>query len=72
MVAAFPGLRQAYGNYYCFVWGERGHFWCVDLEKYIVDPTSQQFPSRGRGLYSLKYFCSEEDPNERIDELAGL
>ena len=72
MVAAFPGLRQAYGNYYCFVWGERGHFWCVDLEKYIVDRTSQQFPSRGRGLYSLKYFCSEKDPNERIDELAGL
>jgi len=32
----------------------------------------KQFPSRGRGLYSLKYFCSEEDPNERIDELAGL
>lgn len=47
MVGAFPELKRVYGHYYCFVWGERTHFWCVDPEGAIVDPTSSQFPSRG-------------------------
>ena len=45
MVAAFPELRIAYGNYYCPIWGERWHMWLVAPDGEIIDPTIQQFPS---------------------------
>ncbi len=65
MAAAFPELRQVHGRYYCLTWGERSHFWCVDPENNIVDPTRQQFPSQGLGIYSIKYFCDEEAATRR-------
>ncbi len=46
MVAAFPELRIAYGNYYCNIWGERWHMWCVTPEGEIIDPTLRQFPTQ--------------------------
>ena len=56
MVIAFPELRRVYGTYYCMIWGPRSHFWCIDTDNYIIDPTSEQFPSKGGGLYSLGRF----------------
>lgn len=51
MVAADPSLRLVRGHYYCPVWGEQPHWWCVNSEDEIVDPTKDQFPSRGTGYY---------------------
>ncbi len=51
MVAAFPELTRVRGHYYCAGWGEREHWWCTTADGTIVDPTAQQFPSKGRGHY---------------------
>jgi hypothetical protein len=51
MVSQFPELTRVRGHYYCVVWGEREHWWCVATDGSIVDPTASQFPSKGRGHY---------------------
>lgn len=47
----FPELKRVRGHYYCPIWGEREHWWLVDFEGNVVDPTKSQFPSRGIGHY---------------------
>lgn len=56
MVKAYPILQRVYGTYYDFTWGERTHFWCIDKENYIIDPTAMQFPSKGTGSYIINRF----------------
>lgn len=51
MAEAFPELKRVRGHYYCYAWGERAHWWLVTPDKEIVDPTCEQFPSKGRGQY---------------------
>lgn len=51
MVQQFPELRQVRGYYHCPIWGEREHWWCVDPNGKVVDPTFAQFPSKGIGEY---------------------
>ena len=51
MVAAFPELKRVRGHYYDIVWGERMHWWCVDPDGNIIDPTARQFPTKGKGAY---------------------
>lgn len=51
MAADFPELTRVRGHYYCHTWGERAHWWLVTLDSTIVDPTAQQFPSKGLGIY---------------------
>lgn len=65
-VAANPALRLVRGHYYCPFWGEQPHWWCVDENGEIHDPTAAQFPSKGAGEYvefngmiSCEY-CGEE------------
>lgn len=43
MVKLFPELRRACGFYHC-AWGPRQHWWCVDAQGNIIDPTVTQFP----------------------------
>lgn len=43
MAKAFPALKVVRGHVHC-LWGKRGHWWCVDPEGNIVDPTVGQFP----------------------------
>jgi hypothetical protein len=50
MQEAFPELTRVRGHYYCYVWGEREHWWLLD-EETVVDPSADQFPSKGTGLY---------------------
>lgn len=52
MLADFPELKLVIGHYYCTSWGERDHFWLIDPQGRIVDPTFMQFPSKGRGHYA--------------------
>lgn len=50
MRKAFPELTLVRGFYYCPYWGERQHWWLTDGDE-IVDPTVEQFPSKGTGHY---------------------
>lgn len=51
MKQEFPELTRVRGHYDCTAWGRRPHWWLVDPEGEIVDPTAQQFPSLGTGTY---------------------
>lgn len=45
MVKDFPSLTVVRGHVYCpHPWGKRGHWWCVEADGTIVDPTASQFP----------------------------
>ena len=46
-----PDLRVVRGWYYCSSWGRQEHWWCEDQHNNIIDPTKDQFPSKGAGLY---------------------
>lgn len=52
MVADFPELRRVRGHYHSQLYTEpRPHWWCVDLDGEIVDPTARQFVDGGCGRY---------------------
>lgn len=51
MQEEFPELKRVRGHYYCLIWGERTHWWLVDELDNIIDPTKDQFPSKGVGHY---------------------
>ena len=45
LVSADPSLTKVAGWYIDMVWGSREHFWAVDPDGKIVDPTVEQFPT---------------------------
>lgn len=48
LVADDPSLKMVRGHYYEPTWGrEEPHWWCVNAEGVIIDPTKLQFPSGG-------------------------
>lgn len=51
LVAADPTLTLVRGHYHCPMWGGQAHWWCKKLDGTIVDPSKDQFPSRGIGEY---------------------
>jgi hypothetical protein len=51
LVAADPSLTLVRGHYYCAAWGEQPHWWTKRRDGTIVDPTKDQFPSKGSGVY---------------------
>jgi hypothetical protein len=51
MAEAFPDLKRIRGHYCCPVSGTQPHWWLIDSQGSIVDPTANQFPSRGTGDY---------------------
>lgn len=51
MNKVFPELKLVRGHYYDASWGERMHWWLVDPDGNIIDPTAIQFPSKGKGVY---------------------
>lgn len=53
--AADPTLRLVRGHYYCPVWGERAHWWCVKPDDTIVDPSVLQFPTAGFGATYVEF-----------------
>jgi hypothetical protein len=52
-VRSDPSLTLVRGYYHCPMWGKQAHWWCVRADGSIVDPTKDQFPSRGIGHYEL-------------------
>ena len=70
MQDAFPLLERVRGHYYCPVWGERAHWWLVDVHGEIIDPTAGQFPSKGNGRYE-PWDDSQEEPTGRCMGCGG-
>ncbi len=51
--AADPTLTVVRGWYACPIWGrEEPHWWTTRPDGSIYDPTAEQFPSNGMGLYT--------------------
>jgi hypothetical protein len=51
--AADPTLTLVRGHYFCPLWNtDEQHWWCVKPDGTIVDPTREQFPSKGGGIYT--------------------
>ena len=45
-------LTLVRGYYYCPIWNTKEpHWWCENLNGDIIDPTKEQFPSKGLGEY---------------------
>lgn len=52
LIANDPSLRLVRGHYYCPIWrSNEQHWWCEDQDGMVVDPTKDQFPSKGLGFY---------------------
>lgn len=65
-----PELRLVRGHYFCPIWNRNEqHWWCVDKNGEIIDPTSKQFPSNGYGTYEeFDGMCACEQCGKRIPE----
>lgn len=51
LISKNPELRLVRGYYLCWFWGKQEHWWCEDKDGNIIDPTKDQFPSKGMGDY---------------------
>lgn len=51
LVVEDPTLVLVRGHYHCPIWGEQAHWWARRPDGTVVDPTKDQFPSRGIGEY---------------------
>jgi len=77
LAAKDPSLRVVRGHYDCPIWGRQAHWWCVDQNGKIVDPTAKQFPSAGIGEYVefSGYFeceqCGKSVPENEVVPVGG-
>jgi len=51
LCAENPHLRLVRGYYYCTAWGKQEHWWVENASGNVIDPTKDQFPSKGSGVY---------------------
>lgn len=51
MVAAFPELRRVRGHYEPWRGGRFPHWWCLDVDGLVIDPTVIQFVHLGPASY---------------------
>lgn len=51
LIASDPTLILVRGYYYDIAWGKQAHWWCKKPDGTIVDPTKNQFPTKGNGAY---------------------
>lgn len=71
LVAVDPSLTLVRGHYHCPFWGEQAHWWCKRADGTILDPTKDQFPSKGNGDYvefSGMVHCSECNKEMKEEE----
>jgi hypothetical protein len=62
LIAKDPTLTLVRGHYYDAHWGVQPHWWCIKPDGTIVDPTKDQFLTKGTGLYepfSGNILCEE-------------
>ena len=46
-----PTLTLVRGSYWDCFWGEQHHWWLTKPDGTIIDPTKDQFPTKGQGEY---------------------
>jgi hypothetical protein len=65
-----PTLTLVRGHYLEPFWNtDEEHFWCVDKNGKIVDPTVEQFPSKGLGIYTpFDGYVSCESCGKQLEE----
>lgn len=63
MQKVFPELQLVRGHYYCLIWGKREHWW-LKINDTVVDPTKDQFPTKGTGNY-IELDSNEPEPTGR-------
>ena len=52
-VSEHPEYRLVRGHYFCPIWNkEEAHWWTVGKDGTIYDPSKDQFPSKGLGIYT--------------------
>lgn len=52
IAVAHPEFRLVRGHYFCPMWNrDRGHWW-LECDGVVYDPTRDQFPSKGSGVYT--------------------
>lgn len=52
LCAEDSSLSLIRGHYYCPIWNTKEpHWWCETNDGKIIDPTKNQFPSKGIGIY---------------------
>lgn len=52
-ILADPTLTLVRGHYFCPLWNtQEQHWWTIRPDGSIFDPTKDQFPSRGHGVYT--------------------
>lgn len=51
LIVEDPSLTLVRGHYYCPFWGEQPHWWTKKPDGTVIDPTKDQFPSKGNGSY---------------------
>lgn len=51
LVAENPALKMVRGHYDDPIWGPQPHWWCVNEAGEVIDPTKNQFPSKGFAEY---------------------
>jgi len=72
LVMDYPDLKLVRGHYYDAQWGEQAHWWTETKSGVIVDPTVNQFPSKGHGVYipfdgiCTCEVCGKEKPEEEM------
>jgi hypothetical protein len=59
MMDTYPELRIVQGYYDCPIWGKRDHFFLLDKNNLVIDPTRTQFPTQGTWNYEGKYIYSK-------------
>jgi len=75
--AADPTLVLVRGHYFCPIWNtEEAHWWTVRSDGTINDPSLEQFPSRGMGIYTPfngMVTCAEcgKEMNEKDADIEG-
>ena len=53
LVVKNPNMKMVRGHYYDCMWDKsEQHWWCVDENNVIHDPTKDQFPTKGMGEYT--------------------
>ena len=69
-----PTLTLVRGHYWCPIWNTmEPHWWCINSNGDIIDPTKLQFPSVGYGEYIpfdgyvTCAECGKEVPEEEAD-----
>jgi len=70
MEKEFPELKRVRGHYYCLIWGERTHWWLTTQDDDIVDPTKEQFPSKGTGQY-VEWVEGDKEPTGKCPNCSG-